>query len=1414
MTAKSPTGNSCLDIMMRLKINDLNALKEDFEAYGDVNLDGFVTLLLERLEWTEANVVELVHELIDLFNQIVINGRGIMVWDDFTSAMIEMGMRANISSNELPLCDMRYEENLQFVDTISRHPRCIQYIPELKRILIYDGNRPVLQVFDAGNILSLETSLDGHDDNHDANSLPTLPYLHEVHPLSYQSSYRKDQDEVRSERSPVQTVKYLTKMDIVVIAAGDLKMTFWNPIALLSAENPKPIHITETTHPQRIFEWAPQESRLFSIATDNLIIVWTITTRKKKSCSVTKSAILDAHRDIVQDLLLVNDDTLVSCGMDSLILIWDSHTLQCKSTRRGHKRGVRKLTKHSNSVFVSAGFEMDMLGWDVSGLSSSPIFKLAGHLAPVLDIQMVPHQSQAISVDEDGWFKWWNMTNLMAMDDGDRCLQTFRFGQDKYPWKPNSFTMFLNGETLLATGYHIKWIHRVRLKPRNFPSAACLFNQTTCTVLTTTDRDICIWDAVKGNLVQTFRGLSRTDITNVVLDTHERKFIVTNLSGDIYICNYLNGSLIKNFPKHAAPISCLEYCKEDRCVLTASLDRCLRLYDDDSNKPLLRSITDAHESDIKCIAFSYHLGLIATGSTDGTMKIWDYIYFLLEQSYREFDSDVTAVAFIDPYPIIVSGYDNGMIVLHTVRPVESPQWIFQFQIDSTSPTGGSVTSLQIYYDVLGGEAIAEGISTGRQLLYVGDQIGILRCWDIYPVLCNHNIQAADEDKLPHTSKTYHPRRRIIREDKRGAPRDFIAEPPPIIYSWQAHQMAIKRCSIVNNPIVCLLTCSLDKTTKVWAVNGTLLGIVGASPSFWQLNADTTIATEHKWANAVALWDRLKIAKNDKVLESFSKTRINRHRSMPSLNSPLMPLELDERDEKELVLGQLHGEETWKKSDIQVARELAWSIEAEKYKTRMQRIFKQPIEKKSEDEQFTIPIPHQNVLDSLAVDQQSENALLTTLPPLSSNQLSQMSFENKDNWTVNSLNRQKQIYNNLYSETTRNQRNLQIKKVPKLLNQVIDTNPSSFILEHLGPDIVLKKHIKKRENAPLSLSSSKSTPTLSHQRQDKNRRVSSVRLEKMQHNHIAAPLDVIIQNAKETLKTKSSPTRSMSVLNPQLTLEKYGGLFQDDDKVQIKPLKQHTKRKTIHSTTHIIVPTSTSQTNQEIQKNTYSIRDVVESDRQLLHQAFFGPYPREHVLEVVKIFVRIDVDNSGVIETNEFIDKMMQMKEEQADDTLYLYKLYFLDIKTKFLIRVFNQLDQDHNGQLDMPEVIKAVFPHANTRVRDEMLRFAKLAIAAERNERANTKELSAQAIADITSLFHMFDIDHNGSIEPIELLKEFKMNEKLYYNNRRSSEVNPTLATLGKWQLEDIMKIFQLYDVNANASLELPEFIELFRDTF
>ncbi|ETV69487.1 hypothetical protein, variant 1 [Aphanomyces astaci] len=1325
---------SCLDIMMRLHVEDLAGVKAAFESYGrdGLDLEAFVRIMVERLVWTPSTVVDLVYELVDLFGHIVINGQGTMVWEDFTSALIEAGMATGL--DETHWRDMKYEDNVLFVDRTSRQPKHVEYISEIRKLIVFEGTRPVMQIYDPTAILASEAAESSVDDP--GNAPTSLPLTHEIHPLAYTSGYRRDQDAVRSEHSPVQAIKYLTTLDILAVSAGDLKLSFWNCAIMFTSEIPTPMELVATEHPQRILEWAPKPSRLFTVSIDNRILVWTVIVKGNKKCCVACTAILDKHSDIVQGLLLVNDDTLVSCSMDSLIYIWDPNTLECKSTRAGHKRGIRTLAKHSSTVFVSAGFEMDMLGWDVSGLSIAPIFQLTGHMAPIVAIQIVTGFDQAISLDEDGWFKWWNLQNLISTDDCDRCLQTFRFGNDQYPWKPTSFTLFHNGATIIACGYRVKWVHRVRLKSKSVASNTVLYNDSSFTVLTSTDKEIQVWDALTGALLHVFRNVTKSDITQVVFDSLQRKCIVANQGGELFVLNAANGALLKTFPRHSNQISCLVYCKEDTCVLSASWDKSLRVYDDmATNNPLLRSISDAHENDIKCLAYSHSLSLVATGSNDGHIKIWDFVYFLLEQQHHT-TSEVNCLVFVEPFPVLVSGHENGDVHVFTVRPAAIPQLLFTF----SSPA--SIVVLQTYYDESGGDVVREGITTGRHVLVGGDQAGMLRCWNLSHVFEAGRVAATVEQTLPSSQDSYNPRRRIHREGHNAARLDrHLHQLPPthqqetpqlshagahlieVVAEWKAHLMGIRSmCVVAESPQV-IFTCSFDKSTKVWAYGGECLGVLCGDKEgpFWHLAVDTDSVSERKLHFAQALWGRLKDHLQLTTLQTPTTTPTtlshrakNRRKNQAVINlvePPCIDTQPEPPTEKDRLFGQLRGEMTYKKPEIQLARERAWEVEAAKYQGRMEKIFKP----KPSDILLSSPvipsIPSSSFMESLDQDNWSDTAksTLTALPQLNSTQLSQVPYDDKDNWKIDSKNRQKMIYNHLYTETCRTAKQLQGKRQPKLMLEAIDVAPSAFLLQKLGPDKATYRKPKALQHQSSTkalrrvdgLTPSPSLPALRHTTarttSPPRKQLSAPKYppDKIPQNQHMDEIERIIQHATNgpisgvnTANLASQTPLKVAPVHEKRqssVLQRYTKLINDENlgkKTSKKQsgMKNSSKMARIESTdmstklvhNKAMVPDRKSRPIKGVGMMD-TTKDQVQSDQALLIRQTFGPYAKDSVYEVCKLFVDTDVDNSGSIETKEFVQRLIQAQGPEMKDDLEI---------------LFDRMDHDHNGSLDMVEMLK------------------------------------------------------------------------------------------------------------------------------
>ena len=74
--------------------------------------------------------------------------------------------------------------------------------------------------------------------------------------------------------------------------------------------------------------------------------------------------------------------------------------------------------------------------------------------------------------------------------------------------------------------------------------------------------------------------------------------------------------------------------------------------------------------DIVCIAYSRILGLIATADCLGTVTVWDYRYLSMEILIKSVvgDSEISQMAFLDPYPLLLIPDSLGNFTIIAVSP--------------------------------------------------------------------------------------------------------------------------------------------------------------------------------------------------------------------------------------------------------------------------------------------------------------------------------------------------------------------------------------------------------------------------------------------------------------------------------------------------------------------------------------------------------------------------------------------------------------------------------------------------------------------------------------------------------------------------------------------------------------------------
>ena len=188
------------------------------------------------------------------------------------------------------------------------------------------------------------------------------------------------------------------------------------------------------------------------------------------------------------------------------------------------------------------------------------------------------------------------------------------------------------------------------------PASLVLYNPTSATFITAAGTTVRIWDGCTGGLLKVYSEVCSSAVTTMCLDDRQRKFLLGTHSGEVLVFDYINGSYMKTLYRHASEVTSVMYCAPYKCVVSTSWDRSVVVSDElplEGGKAM-KVLTNAHMSDITAATVSIDLSLIATGESTGLIHVWDFEFLRLEVSCVGHLHGIRALAFVAPYPALVS----------------------------------------------------------------------------------------------------------------------------------------------------------------------------------------------------------------------------------------------------------------------------------------------------------------------------------------------------------------------------------------------------------------------------------------------------------------------------------------------------------------------------------------------------------------------------------------------------------------------------------------------------------------------------------------------------------------------------------------------------------------------------------------
>ncbi|CEG37948.1 ef hand family protein [Plasmopara halstedii] len=863
---EDPEKGFTMDIMMMMDIEKVSMLRNEFERKGKgLSVAEFVYVMMRFVERSahtdkksrlnDLSESQLIGNLCELFAQIDINGDGSMEWEEFTSFIVDTGLTAK---SHQPHSIQQYH-HVQWEDA-SKHNTFIDHI----------------YYFSSKDLVALVETCS--------------PYL---------KFYNVNCELYRTIKSPegfVQCAEHLPKHNQYIVASSDLQFRFYDDTTL------KLTKCCHTPTSQNCLKWYPESFVLFSGGKSGIVQAWNAESMEEKhhmSGEVHGQVLSRSHDDAVLDLLtLPTLESLASASMDRTIRLWDVHTGKLKQQLEGHDKGVRSLAYSPEYRFlVSAGFDFDAVVWNP--YVDQLILRLHGHNNSLCGVEIIPGTPQIITADVDGIFKVWDIRNFA-------CMQTFtadNVGEVK------SIVSIISSKRILAAGKKIvKFDYEKLENPHltdNHPVFCALYNSRSLSFVTATRKNVKIWDARLGKLIRVYRNLSSTDLTTICLDFRERKLIVGDHGGNIHVFDYLNGSHMKSFKNpeigngaHTAEVTKLCYCADHMSVISVSWDCSISIYDErDSDRGiLLRQISGGHSMDITALSFSHHLSLLASGSSDCTLQVWDYEFGRLDATCIGHVSGLLCLQFLDPFPLLLSSDNTGNLCFWAMRP--SAQYkgkcVFRFRNQLTQSESVPVNciatdSIRHTFSrsrtTVGSKDEGDNLDFMSYVVITGDDKGFVSVWNILPLL-EHLAKHFDLKPLAKPVECVNAHRNLrvdatsmvrkahntpewVAYEHRDPLSSFLfslgmplvanevesdgenrhvdgkmqkVPPVSLVRRWKAHDDVVYSVQMIKEPKT-FISSSFDRQVKLWSLNGDCLGVLmqgGQNPS----SSDNKLCTDH------------------------------------------------------------------------------------------------------------------------------------------------------------------------------------------------------------------------------------------------------------------------------------------------------------------------------------------------------------------------------------------------------------------------------------------------------------------------------------------------------------------------------------------------------------------------------------------
>ena len=672
--------------MTMLDKDKLEELEEEFEQHPDgIELVNFVWLMKSALKVDKNDEYDLIYGLWRLFSDIDINGDLHMEWTEFTQYIIDTVMKNSTNNDYLQMLKDKNKINLDMpLNKIPLGKRKITLL-DLSKLCVFKR----FYLSNKGNKVSFPNEMKFGTTIFDPKVLLKIPYSTKEYVMGIVNSKELPIVATACEQLCRQNkIWYIEKYCWWITAGEDNVLRQWNT----------------KSQPIKLKTYFIESKESLVRDPNSALMIYEF-----------------KHPDTIMDVIeIYSPHLLATAWMDHKFRLISLKEQNIIAIYHEHKTGIRKLSYCHlyNSWVASVGHENYINVWSPEiSLYKAYLGKLEGHSSTVVDSQFIDQTPFLVSMDIKENVRIWD---IRTMD----CLQIITRNSSSasqpeglilFPYLKHKFCIY--GKNIITYTNEIDAEDEVD-DPKNKQKVAKAlqkstkkkeedniwiaveFNYYLLQIMVVTRKEIRFYDSSNGILIKVFNDFLKkkniNDICSFSLDDRHRKFYIGDIFGNINLYNASSGVHIKSIEnvgyslssvlnKVSSEVTSLYFTimMGSNLLISSSWNSAIKIYDEDDTEEsiLLREAYGGINSDmiskeddwmkiITSLAFDEHLGLVATGSNVGKIAVWDIENLKIEAFMAGNSKDISSLAFISPYPLLVAGCSDGLIWIYGVRGID------------------------------------------------------------------------------------------------------------------------------------------------------------------------------------------------------------------------------------------------------------------------------------------------------------------------------------------------------------------------------------------------------------------------------------------------------------------------------------------------------------------------------------------------------------------------------------------------------------------------------------------------------------------------------------------------------------------------------------------------------------------------